>query len=149
LNGRDAKDPKDRAQERAAAELGIEVLRFPMGGNGLEADGTMTRHVQAVAAICQARQEGKRVLIQCAAGANRTGGVVATYELLVERLAPRAVLAHMRKFRYSSRANPTLLAYLNRNMPEAAQELVDLGVIEDVPASLTICSSRHIAAAGH
>jgi Dual specificity phosphatase, catalytic domain len=149
MNGKDVNDPKDRAEEEAAAELGIEILRFPMGGDGLEADRTMARHVQAVAAICKARQEGKRVLVQCSAGANRTGGVVATYELLVKRLSPWAVLTHMRRYKYSLRANPTLLAYLNRNMPDAARSLVSLGVIKDVPPSLTICSSRRGAPAGH
>lgn len=149
MNAEDASDPKAVAEKNAAAQLGIPILRFPMGGDGMEADGGITRHVQAVAAICRARQEGKRVLVQCSAGANRTGGVVAMYELLVERLAPRTVLGHMRKYKYSVRENPGLLACLNRNMPLAAQELVDLGVIKEIPPALTISSSRQGVAGAH
>ncbi|MCY2928631.1 MAG: hypothetical protein NTV86_03895 [Planctomycetota bacterium] len=141
MNGRDIEDPKQRAQEEAAAELGIEILRFPMGGDGREADGTMALHAKAVAAICKARQEGKPVLVQCAAGANRAGGVVATYELLVQRRDPSDVLAEMRKHKYSPERNPKLLEYLNHNMKEAAPELVAIGVIKEVPPVTTIGAS--------
>jgi hypothetical protein len=148
LNGRIIEDPLQRAQEEAAAELGIEILRFQMPGDGREADGTMTRHAKAVAAICKARQEGKPVLVQCSAGANRTGGVVATYELLVQRRAPAEVLADMLKHEYSPEENPQLLEYLNRNMKDAARELVAMGVIKEVPPVTTIGASARAPADG-
>jgi predicted protein tyrosine phosphatase len=141
MNATDAKDPKQRAQEEAAAELGIEILRFPMRGDGTESDGTMTRHVKAIAAICKARQEGKPVLIQCGAGAYRTAGVAATYELLVERRDPADVLAEMCKHKYRPQRNPRLLEYLNRNMKDAARELVAMGVIKEVPSVTAISTT--------
>ena len=75
-------DDRDQDAERAAAEAnGAEILRYPMGGNGI---GTIDNYAGAVAAIDRAVKEGKPVLVHCAAGAQRTGGVIATYRLLVE-----------------------------------------------------------------
>ena len=139
LCGRDA-SKEQVAQEIAARELGVEILWLPMKGDGTTADGTMDLHVAAVAAICKARREGKPVLIQCGAGANRTGGVVAAYQLLVQRKNPQEVLAEMREHRFDPHDNAVMLEFLNRNMRAAAQKLVEMGVIKDVPAVTAIPS---------
>lgn len=135
---RNPKDARDVALEKAVEELGLEIQRFPMHGNGTPNDGTINWHVAAVAAIVKARKEGKPVLVQCAAGAQRTGGVVATYQLLVERKSPQEVYAEMCRHKFNAARNPKLLEFLNRHMKDIAEKLVSLGVIEDVPAVATI-----------
>jgi hypothetical protein len=138
LCSRNPEDPRDDAMEAAAKELGIEVLRFPMKGDGTAADGTMDLHVAAIEAICKARQAEKPVLIQCAAGAQRTGGVVATYQLLVERKTLQEVYAEMLQHNVDTRPDHPLLPFLNRNMKDAAEKLVAKGVIPSVPPDLTL-----------
>ena len=77
----DSDDVDKNAERQAAAELGIERLVFPLGGNGT---GDINNYAEAIAAICEAQEKGNPVLVLCAAGAQRPGGVVATYRLLVE-----------------------------------------------------------------
>lgn len=135
---RETDDPEQMSQEAAARELGIEIKRFPMKGDGTTLDGTMNLHVEAIPVICKALSQGKVVLVQCAAGANRTGTMVAAYQLLVERKTPREVYQEMRRHKFEPVKNRVMLDFLNRNMKDCAEKLVKKGVIPSVPADLTI-----------
>jgi hypothetical protein len=139
---REPDNPKDNALEDAASELGVEIKRFPMGGNGLPPESSPNLHVEAVKAICDARAAGKPVLVQCAAGAQRTGGVVAAYQLLVRGKSPDEVFAQMRRHRHDPDDNPELVPFLNEHMPEWAAQLVELGVIDTVPEKITISTGK-------
>jgi len=126
-------DDNQAAELAAIAELGIERKLCP-----LDSDGTGDPHIyaQAVAAVAASAREGKPVLVHCIAGAQRTGGVVALYRLLVEGRSPEFVLDEMQRFAYDPKRSPRLQEYLNAHIGEIAEDLVRDGTIERVPAPL-------------
>jgi protein-tyrosine phosphatase len=136
LNGRDLSDPKQRVREEAAEDMGIEIHRFPMPGDGIPRDGSIEGHAQAIATICEAREAGKQVVVQCSAGANRTGGIVAYYRLFIQGKDPAEVYEEMVERNWKPDENPGLIDFLNAHMAEMAERLVELGVIESAPDPL-------------
>ncbi|MFH1476110.1 MAG: dual specificity protein phosphatase family protein [Verrucomicrobiota bacterium] len=124
--------PKERA---AAAVLGIEYHNFPLIGDGT---GDIACYAQAIAVMCQARHEGKPVLVHCAAGAQRTGGVVAAYRVLVERNSPDEARAELKRYGWKPGKDQILLNYLNRNMAKLAELLLALQVIDAIPNPLPV-----------
>jgi protein tyrosine/serine phosphatase len=129
-------DPSERnhvAELAAIAELGIERKLCP-----LQPDGTGDVHIyaQAIAEVARAVRQGKPVLVHCAAGTQRTGGVVAFYRLLVEGKSPEFTFAEMRKYNYNPQHSPKLLKYVNEHIAEIAEDLVRDGIIERIPDSL-------------
>lgn len=126
-------DANQAAELAAIAELGIERKLCP-----LDSDGTGDVHIyaQAVSAVAAAAREGKPVLVHCVAGAQRTGGVVALYRLLVEGRSPQFVLEEMQRYAYDPQRSPRLQEYLNAHIGEIAEDLVRDGTIERVPSPL-------------
>ena len=124
-------NPEQRAEEKAAAELNIKVLRFPMSGNGT---GDVNDYAGAVTAIAHAEKQNLPVLVHCAAGAYRTGGVIAIYQVLVQKIDPAFVISEMEALRLEPKGNPDLPLYLNSNMAQLAEMLKQAGVIEEIPA---------------
>jgi protein tyrosine/serine phosphatase len=124
--------PKERA---AAVALGIEYHNFPLSGDGT---GDIRSYAQAIAVMHQARREGKPVLVHCAAGAQRTGGVVAAYRILVERKSPDEARAELKRYGWKPGKNQVLLDYLNRNMAKLAELLLALQVIDTIPNPLPV-----------
>jgi protein tyrosine/serine phosphatase len=120
----------NQTEEQAAKELGIEREVFPLSGDGT---GRVEEYAAAIAAIDRAVHQGKPVLVHCVAGAQRTGGVIAAYHVLVEKRCATEAFAEMRRFGHDPHDNPHLLDYLNSHMSELAQRLVELGVINHVP----------------
>jgi len=123
------------AEMNATKELGIDRRVFPLGGDGT---GQIHQYALAIAVIDRAKKQGKPVLVHCIAGAQRTGGVIATYEMLVEHRPPVEAFAQMRSFGHDPSANPHLLEYLNSHMAELAKELVEMRVIDKVPDPLPV-----------
>lgn len=121
------------AEQQAVDELHIRRDLFPLGGDGT---GQVAQYVGAVAAVAEAERAGQPVLVHCIAGAQRTGGVIACYQLLVEHRPPAEVYAEMRQFGHDPHDNPHLLDYLNQHMAEIAAGLVEKGVIDKVPDPL-------------
>jgi protein tyrosine/serine phosphatase len=129
-------DPNEQnhiAELSAISELGIERKLCP-----LQSDGTGDVHVyaQAVAEVATAAREGKPVLVHCAAGTQRTGGVVAFYRLLVDGKSPEFTFAEMRKYNYDPHRSPKLLNYVNAHIADVARDLVRDGIIGRVPDPL-------------
>src|SRR4029077_14559718 len=126
-------DVNHTAEIAAIAELGIERKLCP-----LDSDGTGDVHIyaQAVAAVAAAARQGKPVLVHCVAGAQRTGGVVALYRLLIDGRSPADVLEEMQKYAYDPQRSPRLRDYLNAHIGEIAEDLVRDGTIERVPSPL-------------
>lgn len=128
--------PADTAAEiHAAADLHIDRQLFPLGGDGT---GSVEVYAQAVAAVARDVRSNRPVLVHCEAGAQRTGGVIALYQLLVEHRPPEQVVAEMERFGHDPRQNPRLLQFLNQHMAELADRLVQLGVIDAVPRPLPV-----------
>ncbi len=123
------------AEIKTAAALGIERKIFPLGGDGT---GRIDEYAQAIAAIDAAKKQGKPVLVHCIAGAQRTGGVIACYEMLVENKPSAEAFEQMRQYGHDPSANPHLLDFLNAHMGELARELVDRRVIDRVPSPLPV-----------
>jgi protein tyrosine/serine phosphatase len=135
LSASGAKPGDVAAEQQAAADLGIDREIFPLSGDGT---GNLDSYAGAVAAIDRSVKQNKPVLVHCVAGAQRTGGVIAAYRLLVEHEPADQALAEMRRFGHDPTANPHLLEYLNDHMSELAQKLVDLGVIDRKPNPIPI-----------
>jgi len=121
------------AERQAVAELGIERIVLPLGGNGT---GNIHRYAEAIAAIVRAKKQGKAVLVHCTAGTSRTGGVICMYRILVQGTPPAQALAEMRRYKFNPKKNPELIKFLNDNMGTLARMLVEMGVIERVPDPL-------------
>lgn len=126
-------DANHTAEIAAIAELGIERKLCPLDSDGT---GDVQIYAQAVAAVAAAARQGKPVLVHCVAGAQRTGGVVALYRLLVEGRTPAFVFDEMQKYKYDPERSPRLLEYLNAHIGEIADCLVRDGTIERVPSPL-------------
>jgi protein-tyrosine phosphatase len=101
--------PDIDAELATASALGIDLEVFPLGGDGT---GQIEQYAAAIAAIDKAKKEGKPVLVHCVAGAQRTGGVIATYEMLVENKPAAEAFSQMREFGHDPTANPHLLEFL-------------------------------------
>lgn len=126
--------PADVAAETSAsAALGIDHELFPLSGNGT---GSLDFYADAITAVAHAEAAHKPVLVHCVAGAQRTGGVIALYELLVEHRPESQVYAQLLRYGHNPRDNPKLIPFLNQNMAAIAQKLVSRGVINKVPTPL-------------
>jgi protein-tyrosine phosphatase len=135
LTADDPQDKDQQAEERVAAELGIELRRFPLRGDGT---GDINQYAGAVAAVVEAERQGKPVLIHCAAGAQRTGGVIAFYRLLVDRKPPADVVQELRHHGWNPKRNPNLLPYIDENLARLATILHDRGLLDEVPDPLPV-----------
>ena len=134
LNSETPTDKNQQAERKAADELGIELLRFPLKGDGT---GEIHLYADAIAAIAQARRQGKPVLVHCAAGVMRTGGVIACYQLLVEGKSPSEALKELKQHGWKPH-DMTLLSYINQNLAEMAAMLHDKGIIDQIPDPLPV-----------
>jgi hypothetical protein len=92
--------------------------------------GDPQNYVAALAAIHEAEQEGKPVLVHCHAGSQRTGGVVACYRVLFQGRSAEEAVAEMERFAWHRGRDDILLAYLNEHLPEIVQGLTDRGLIK-------------------
>ena len=137
-------DNEQMAEKAAADELGIRVLRFPLGGSGT---GNIACYAGAIAAIVDARRDNKTVLVHCEAGAQRTGGVIACYRLLVETRPPDVVYKELQDYGWEP-DDYKLVDYLNTNMAILADMLRKMGAIEQIPSPLPLLPDTYGAQPG-
>lgn len=130
LTGESPDDPHQAAEAQAARELGIMRMKFPLKGDGT---GDIQQYANALTAIRRAELEGKPVLVHCAAGAQRTGGVVAAYRLLFENRPVEEAIEEMGQYDWDPEEDVALPRYLNEQMPTLVKLLVDRGVLEKAP----------------
>jgi protein-tyrosine phosphatase len=137
LTGRDPSDPHQQTEEEVIKSLGIEHERFPLAGNGT---GDIEHYTEALAAIVRARDAHKPVLVHCAAGSQRTGGVIACYRMLIEKRSPAFAYHEMIQYDWDEQSDSVLLTFINDHMPELVAQLVELGVLEEIPNPLPVLS---------
>ncbi|MEM9417936.1 MAG: tyrosine-protein phosphatase [Planctomycetota bacterium] len=126
-------DPDHVAEKDAAEALGIEVIRHSMRGNGV---GTPESYAAVVTLIDDSVRNNIPTLVHCSAGAQRTGGTVAAYRLLVEQADAAEVYDEARSYGWDTDDDHTWPAFLNENMRAIAVLLAEQGVLESVPESL-------------
>src|SRR5262249_46316236 len=95
LQSADPDDANQEAERSVATAHGIAQYRFPLGGDGT---GQIGNYADAIANLTRLEAEGTPVLVHCAAGAQRTGGVVAAYRVLVRQESPQLAYAEMRSY---------------------------------------------------
>ena len=115
--------------------MDLEHYRYQLGGDGT---GDIARYADAIETIAKCRAEGKPVLVHCAAGSQRTGGVVASFRVLVLKQDPKDAVAEMARYDWDPVEDVDLLAFVNGHMPKLAEMLVERGVIEEVPNPLPL-----------
>ena len=128
----------DKLEALAAAKLGVTVHYLPMGGDGTCQDNELARYPEAVACLAEAAKTGHPVFVHCAAGTNRTGGVVAVYRTLVEGKSGGDAYEEMLRYNFRPWRTVTLLPFLKKNMRYFAEELKKKGVIPSVPDPLPV-----------
>lgn len=113
--------PDADAEKSAATELGVDhVYLGGLAGDGI---GDPNVYPKALAQIIKANQNGKAVLVHCQSGAQRTGGVIAAYRILVEGEAPDEAFAEMRKYGHDPKHNPRLIPFIEEHLPEWRKQL--------------------------
>lgn len=113
-----------------AAKNGIRHFRFGLGGDGT---GDVDRYVDAVDVVIQCARASQPVLVHCAAGTQRTGGVVACYRLLEEGADPKTVVLELKEYEWNPEGDQELVDYLNANLPYIAEKLVERGTLAKMP----------------
>lgn len=108
------------AERRITTELGIPRLNFVLRGNGT---GHPDRYPRAIAAIVAANAQGKAVLVHCQSGAQRTGGVVATYRMLIEGKSEGEAFAEAERYGHDPKRNPNLLPFVKSHLEEWKTQL--------------------------
>lgn len=132
LQLRNIADPHQNAEVKVADRLGVTIHRCPLGGDGC---GELSSYVQALRVMRECQLNGEPMLVHCAAGTYRTGGVVAAYRLLFEGRSEEEVIDELEAFNWNP-DKECLRAFLNENISEIGALLVAEGVLERVPEDL-------------
>ncbi len=136
LMGPEGDDPaNEKAAIAAAAELGINRQFFQLIGDGT---GEVENYIGAIKAIVDSKKQNNPVVVHCATGTYRTGGVIACYRTLVQGWTGKAAYDEMIAEGVRPGPNTPLTLYLNKNIAHIAQRLVEEGVIEKVPDPLPV-----------
>ena len=133
LNGDSVNDPRQIAEKEAVKKLGIEFYRFTLDGDGT---GDIANYANAIEVIVRAKKEKKRVLVHCSAGEMRTGGVLACYQMLVNRVSPSQIVPELKRYGYNPAKDLALVPYINDHMEQLANLLVQKKIIDEIPEPL-------------
>ncbi|WP_298868519.1 dual specificity protein phosphatase family protein [uncultured Gimesia sp.] len=113
LNGSDLKKPYLKTEVETARKLKIDHQVLHLIGDGT---GNVEDYAKAVAEIMRCEKAGKPVLVHCAAGAQRTGGVVAAYRMLVQKKSPEEAYRELLEYNWKPHKDQALIDYLNQNL---------------------------------
>lgn len=133
MNGIEPTDEHQCFEIEFAKRTKLPLYRFSMRGDGT---GDITRHADAIETIERCRREKTPVLVHCSAGAQRTGGVVAMYRVLVQGWTTEKAREEMIRYDWKPSRDQELIPFLNDNMRTLATLLVERGVIDRVPEPL-------------
>lgn len=120
LNGSDLQKPYLKAEVATADKLQIDHQVLHLIGDGT---GDVEDYAEAVAEIMRCEKAGKPVLVHCAAGAQRTGGVVAAYRMLVQKKSPEEAYRELLIYDWKPHKDQALIDYLNQHLAELSKLL--------------------------
>ena len=81
MSGDDPSREDTTVENHTCAQLGIRRLNYNLNGNGT---GKVSIYIDALSNLIRSDRDGVPVLVHCETGAQRTGGMVAFYRVLVE-----------------------------------------------------------------
>jgi protein tyrosine/serine phosphatase len=110
-----------RAEREVTTRLKIPRLDLFLHGNGV---GDPNVYVKALSAIIEADRHHTPVLVHCQAGTERTGGVIATYRILVEGESQEKAFTEARSYGHSDGENPHLVPFVREHLDEWRAELL-------------------------
>lgn|GEM_PF-650015 len=139
----DLADVNQQAERKIAGELGVQYMNYPLYGSGI---GEVWNYAHAIAVMACAKKESKPVLLHCAAGVQRTGGVVAAYRMLIEKRLPAEAYNELIVYGWSPGEDRILLEFLNSRMAELAERLLEMQLIDTLPDPLPVLgpNTEHI-----
>lgn len=120
LNGSDLQKPYLKAEVATAKKMHIDHQVLHLIGDGT---GDVEDYAEAVAEIMRCEKAGKPVLVHCAAGAQRTGGVVAAYRMLVQKKSPSEAYQELLIYDWKPHKDQALINYLNQHLAELSKLL--------------------------
>lgn len=124
-------DPDEIAETEAARRLGIRKVDLTgLGGHGT---GDVGDYVTALHEIVKAREAGEPILVHCAGGSERTGGVFAFYRMLFDGWDGARTWEEYKAYRVKPPERPDLPDYVNENLPVVVERLRALGVPVRMP----------------
>jgi protein-tyrosine phosphatase len=137
-------DLDDTAEREVTARLGIPLLSIEtLGGDGR---GDPQDYVRALTAAVEAHHEGRRVLVHCRGGSERTGAFFLLYRTLFEGWSAADAIAEYASFRNRPLTQGSSTKYLDAHLPEIANGLVASGALEASPDPLPVFGTAVSAA---
>ncbi|MBO68897.1 MAG: hypothetical protein CL398_11375 [Acidiferrobacteraceae bacterium] len=112
---------------------GLERYVYPLFGDGT---GDIDKYAAAIEKIHDSVRSSKKVLVHCAAGAQRTGGVIAMYRILVQGKSIKFAMSEMERYGWRPKKNPALVPYINENLEKLVELLIERNVLENLPSEL-------------
>ncbi|WP_339728686.1 dual specificity protein phosphatase family protein [uncultured Gimesia sp.] len=135
LNGSDLNKPYLKSEVETARKLKIDHQVLYLIGDGT---GDIEDYAEAVAEIMRCEKAGKPVLVHCAAGAQRTGGVVAAYRMLVQKKTPEEAYRELLQYDWKPKKDQALIDYLNQNLATLSKLLEQKIEWYEPPATIPV-----------
>lgn len=135
LNGSDLNKPYLKSEVDTARRLKIDHQVLHLIGDGT---GDVEDYAEAVAEIMRCEKAGKPVLVHCAAGAQRTGGVVAAYRMLVQKKTPEEAYRELLLYDWKPQKDQALIDYLNQNLAALSKLLEQKVEWYEPPATIPV-----------
>lgn len=135
LNGSDLNKPYLKSEVETARKLKIDHQVLHLIGDGT---GDVEDYAEAVAEIMRCEKAGKPVLVHCAAGAQRTGGVVAAYRMLVQKKTPEEAYRELLQYDWKPKKDQALIDYLNQNLAALSKLLEQKIEWYEPPATIPV-----------
>jgi protein tyrosine phosphatase len=111
-------------------EIGVEYYSFSMWGDGIALPEV---YAEVLTAIQKSIEQGKPVLVNCAAGVKRTGATIALYRVLIQKYPPQLAYSELKDYCPRQFWDKKLVNHLNSNMLAIASNLYQNGVLSRMP----------------
>ncbi len=135
LSGEDQKENGKKDIVKLFKDMGIDYYVFFMWGDGI---ATPEVYGEILETIDKSIENGKPVLVNCAAGVKRTGAIIALYRLLIQRYPPQLAYSELKDYTPRRFWDTKLINHLNSNLVAIAHNLHQRGVLHRVPTSLPV-----------